>query len=57
MNYGAPKVPEIGRLVLIDTWWNVNFDSQYEFFFATLVLIDTWWNVNVRVLVRLMLES
>ena len=32
--------------VLIDTWWNVNFDSKWKFIIAFIVLIDTWWNVN-----------
>ena len=33
-------------LVLIDTWWNVNFILADLNFVALIVLIDTWWNVN-----------
>ena len=33
-------------LVLIDTWWNVNFGDLIIFDEFISVLIDTWWNVN-----------
>ena len=34
------------RVVLIDTWWNVN-DSVISYNgISETVLIDTWWNVN-----------
>ena len=33
-------------LVLIDTWWNVNFVNSLIFPVNQSVLIDTWWNVN-----------
>ena len=32
--------------VLIDTWWNVNFDRIMNMKSSIHVLIDTWWNVN-----------
>ena len=34
------------RLVLIDTWWNVNVLRVSYFDLQEFVLIDTWWNVN-----------
>ena len=34
------------QLVLIDTWWNVNFIYATIRKTDILVLIDTWWNVN-----------
>ena len=36
-----------GKLVLIDTWWNVNDDQILINQGAHVVLIDTWWNVNM----------
>ena len=33
-------------LVLIDTWWNVNFVTSRQLMDVEQVLIDTWWNVN-----------
>ena len=33
-------------IVLIDTWWNVNFIKMALFIILQMVLIDTWWNVN-----------
>ena len=36
-------------LVLIDTWWNVNFPRLIDVFNDKKVLIDTWWNVNKRI--------
>ena len=35
------------REVLIDTWWNVNYDKNGAYFTFGRVLIDTWWNVNI----------
>ena len=35
------------HLVLIDTWWNVNFDILCLARSIITVLIDTWWNVNM----------
>ena len=37
-----------GYLVLIDTWWNVNYFGRVDVITAYRVLIDTWWNVNDR---------
>ena len=34
------------RIVLIDTWWNVNTWMRGSHLQEGLVLIDTWWNVN-----------
>ena len=34
-------------IVLIDTWWNVNFYNESGAEWKNNVLIDTWWNVNV----------
>ena len=34
-------------LVLIDTWWNVNYYGKISITSAYKVLIDTWWNVNL----------
>ena len=34
------------RIVLIDTWWNVNELNLYDQLVNIMVLIDTWWNVN-----------
>ena len=33
-------------MVLIDTWWNVNFLYSLIVKLICIVLIDTWWNVN-----------
>ena len=33
-------------VVLIDTWWNVNYIHRSAYQRAPRVLIDTWWNVN-----------
>ena len=33
-------------VVLIDTWWNVNYFAAMSESVSPLVLIDTWWNVN-----------
>ena len=33
-------------IVLIDTWWNVNYDTAPCCISMCSVLIDTWWNVN-----------
>ena len=33
-------------IVLIDTWWNVNYVLYIRHSHTPLVLIDTWWNVN-----------
>ena len=41
------KRPEqVLNLVLIDTWWNVNFIHKKKHLIPLKVLIDTWWNVN-----------
>ena len=32
--------------VLIDTWWNVNWNQVVPDEYVIAVLIDTWWNVN-----------
>ena len=32
--------------VLIDTWWNVNYQFLVKSTSHLNVLIDTWWNVN-----------
>ena len=37
----------IWGIVLIDTWWNVNFFKLTEMPACFSVLIDTWWNVNL----------
>ena len=34
------------RMVLIDTWWNVNIYAAADGVVEIAVLIDTWWNVN-----------
>ena len=34
-------------VVLIDTWWNVNYEKVRFCLPVVLVLIDTWWNVNI----------
>ncbi len=34
------------KLVLIDTWWNVNSSYKQSLKGGNFVLIDTWWNVN-----------
>ena len=34
-------------MVLIDTWWNVNFIRKSANYKNGNVLIDTWWNVNL----------
>ena len=36
------------KLVLIDTWWNVNNYTSGSIYWGTTVLIDTWWNVNPK---------
>ena len=42
----AMKSYLICKSVLIDTWWNVNYDRLACRKEAFEVLIDTWWNVN-----------
>ena len=37
-------------IVLIDTWWNVNFHMPLKKAGAAFVLIDTWWNVNLCIM-------
>ena len=37
------------RIVLIDTWWNVNVTEAGLCNAMNFVLIDTWWNVNYDV--------
>ena len=34
------------HIVLIDTWWNVNYYAYLFLPNVAHVLIDTWWNVN-----------
>ena len=34
------------KIVLIDTWWNVNGKEASLSDLGFKVLIDTWWNVN-----------
>ena len=36
------------KLVLIDTWWNVNTNITSDIARRCKVLIDTWWNVNIN---------
>ena len=44
--YTTVVFTNVARIVLIDTWWNVN-DKVYTIYNADgVVLIDTWWNVN-----------
>ena len=50
MNYLLKFVIDAPRLVLIDTWWNVNILARTQSTFIGIVLIDTWWNVNRRVI-------
>ena len=40
------------HLVLILTYWNVNYSSSINFNASSLVLILTYWNVNVVQIVR-----
>ena len=35
--------------LLIDTWWNVNWNQVVPDEYVIAVLIDTWWNVNKQV--------
>ena len=37
--------------VLIDTWWNVNYNNVRAVEMVKAVLIDTWWNVNLNCVV------
>ena len=39
-------------LVLIDTWWNVNFTLIRFCACSCWVLIDTWWNVNLHLILQ-----
>ena len=41
------------RIVLIDTWWNVNSLAIAVTDHDNIVLIDTWWNVNKNVSVNM----
>ena len=36
----------LNKIVLIDTWWNVNCNGRSTCGVGDSVLIDTWWNVN-----------
>ena len=47
MNKTAETIMQKVDIVLIDTWWNVNYDKNGAYFTFGRVLIDTWWNVNV----------
>ena len=40
-----------GNDVLIDTWWNVNYNNVRAVEMVKAVLIDTWWNVNLNCVV------
>ena len=44
------KIVQICKIVLIDTWWNVNNRPGRIYCSRTVVLIDTWWNVNMMVM-------
>ena len=44
--YELLKRSRTGIIVLIDTWWNVNYIQQSKILNPNRVLIDTWWNVN-----------
>ena len=44
-NYDSHKK---STMVLIDTWWNVNYIQQSKILNSNKVLIDTWWNVNTN---------
>ena len=45
--YKYLPVTEPLKVVLIDTWWNVNNEKAVIVYAQGLVLIDTWWNVNI----------
>ena len=47
MNLNSVSLLYTNRVVLIDTWWNVNVYLYDPFLTSYTVLIDTWWNVNV----------
>ena len=34
--------------VLIETYWNVNFDGCNALCIGKIVLIETYWNVNLK---------
>ena len=48
-------VPGVGsgtsKVVLIETYWNVNHIVAFSFIPYETVLIETYWNVNVVMLV------
>ena len=44
-NYDSHKM---SKMVLIDTWWNVNVAIAILVIWYLSVLIDTWWNVNLE---------
>ena len=46
--YELLKRSRTGIIVLIDTWWNVNYIQQSKILNPNKVLIDTWWNVNTN---------
>ena len=46
MNCGLAGDLDPYGIVLIDTWWNVNYKKQCSTHYNDGVLIDTWWNVN-----------
>ena len=41
------------KIVLISTYWNVNFDLVCSPAIVVLVLISTYWNVNTAKVSRL----
>ena len=47
MNLNSVSLLYTNRVVLIDTWWNVNVSFIFSSSKSPTVLIDTWWNVNV----------
>ena len=44
--FNLPPFQNLSDIVLIDTWWNVNYKTKVTTSKTASVLIDTWWNVN-----------
>ena len=47
----------IPPLVLISTYWNVNYSDTSCSYILSFVLISTYWNVNTRIAIATGLEN
>ena len=55
--YLLPEKLFLRKIVLIETYWNVNFDADALLEIEEQVLIETYWNVNLGKTVTLRCET